>query len=355
MIGFGVRLLTVGTIALVATSCSGAAGPSSTAGDQGVQRSPASARPSPSPSAAAAGRPVHPITSVQVGRLVGSIRAGKTGIWAITDGGVVRVDPTTNTVAASYPLPVTSDGYGLGVSDDAIWVSDFDHDVVYRMDPATGDRIATIKTRPGPGVISVIDGAVWVGEHHAGSISRIDPATNRIVATIMVGEYGPGGPTSIKSIDGSLWVGFGGQPVIDRVDAAAGKVTSTFTLPAENGVPFEPAKGRVWAFYTAENGGIAMLDQASGTVTGTIDLGGVPGYGGVVSDGVAWVPVLRHTAGKAGEVLAIDPATDVVVDHLSVADGTPDDLLVAFGSVWLELGLQGLIERVPPTTLTVAP
>ena len=74
----------------------------------------------------------------------------------------------------------------------------------------------------------------------------------------------------------------------------------------------------------------------------------------VVSGDAAWVPVLLHSAGKAGQVLAIDPSTNAVVDHLSVADGAPDDMVVAFGSVWLELGLQGVIERIPLHDLTVA-
>jgi YVTN family beta-propeller protein len=355
MVGSRTRMATVAMIALVVGACGSgqvqspaANGSASTSSPQ-----PATTHRSAAPSAAV-GRTVAPQAVINFGTEVGAMTVGSTGIWALTNAGIVRIDATTNKVATSYPLPPTSDGYGLAVGVGALWVSDFDNNVVYRLDPATGKRIATIATPAGPLSVLVVDGAVWVANHHAGSVSRIDPATNEVVKTISVGPAGPGGPGFPAAVAHSLWVGFGFQSTVVHVDTQNNTVIATVNLPSRNTLPYVVDPTHVWAFYNGESAqGIAVLNASGTGVTTTIDVGGAPGFSAVVSAAAVWVPVLP-TSGSVGTVVAIDPATNAIVDGISIAEGTPDNIAIGFGSAWVELNLQGMIERIPLAALTVS-
>ena len=110
----------------------------------------------------------------------------------------------------------------------------------------------------------------------------------------------------------------------------------------------------MWARYSGDTAeGLAVLNATADGVASTIDVGGVPGSRAWLHDGVAWLPVLPHTAG-GGLIVAIDLATNAIVDRLSIPDGTPSDMVDAFGSVWLLLDLQGTVERLPETDFTVS-
>jgi streptogramin lyase len=291
---------------------------------------------------------------IPIGSGIISMAAGPTGIWVVTNSSVVRIDPRTNAVAMTFPLPESPDGYGLAVDAKALWVSDFDHNVVDRLDPATGTRIAAIPTPVGPDALLEVAGAVWVCDHRTGSVSRIDPNMNKVVQTISVGPTGYGGPGALAAVSNGLWVGFGFQPNVVRVDTRAGRATTTVTLPGDETAALIFDQTHVWARYSTDTAaGVAVLNTSGDGLATTIDVGGVPGDSVLLHDGVVWLPVLPHAAG-GGFVVAIDPATDAIVDRLSIADGTPGGILDAFGSVWLENDLQGKIERLPETAFTVS-
>jgi len=297
---------------------------------------------------------VKPQAVIKVGSQVQEVTLGPTAVWVVTDDGIDRIDPGSNKITATYALPKTADGFGLAVAANALWVSDFDNSLVYRLDPATGKRIATITMPAGPGFVGVFGGSVWVSNHHDGSISRIDPATDKIVATISVGPGGYGGPIDIAPTNGGVWVGSGSQSTIVRVDTRTDKVTATVNMPAENTIPFVVDPEHVWASYSGGAAeGIAVLDATGTSVAKTLDVGGTPG-GAAVSDGAIWLPVKPHSAAAGGPLVAVDPSTVAIVDRLSIADEAPDDVLLAFGSAWIRLGLLGEIERLPAAALTVS-
>jgi len=341
-------------VMLAVAACSG--GTQASPADGGATRttvpstqSATTATAKPSPPA----RLAQPVASIKVGNLATGMVMGPTGLWVMTDTGIVRIDPATNKVVTSYALTSSSDGYGLAVTDNALWLTVFDSDLVVRMDPATGRRVAAIDSPPGPGPIIVFDGEVWFGGHHAGNINRIDPNTNTIIASVQVNPAGRGGPGVIVPIQQGLWVGFGDYPEVVEVDPKSAKVTRTVAIPDTDGVPFDAGQGRIWM---TDDSGIAALDPTLTSASSVnVDLGGVPGSGGVVSDGVVWVPVLFHASNPPGELMAIDPSTKAIVGNMSFADGAPDQVIHAFGSDWVEIGLQGTIERLATGALTVSP
>jgi virginiamycin B lyase len=336
-------LLAAAAIALAA--CTGGASASPTSSQVGVNGTPTSPSEAPSPSSGI--RSVQPIASIKVPG-ASSMVVGPTDLWVQGDAGIVRIDPATNKVDATYPTP----GDEFAVTSDSLWITDFNADLVERIDLATGKTVASIASPPGPEPIVASNGQIWFGGHHAGTISRIDPKTNKIVASIQVRAPGSGGPSVIVPIGRDLWVGIADDPKVVVIDPVTAKVTRSVSLPAGGTTPFEIDRGKVWV---DNDNGIAVLDPSLTKVQGDdIDVGGLPGFGGVTDDGAVWVPVQLHTADPPGVLAAIDPTTNAIVDQVALTDGAPDQVLEAFGSIWVELGLTGSIDRLSPAALTVA-
>ena len=111
------------------------------------------------------------------------IVADPNNVWVHTPDHVVRVSPASNAAAAQVTTPAIQYGY-MASSDGAVWQTDFDSDTLLRIDPATNTVAATIPLGQdaAPEGVAVVDGAVWVAEHHQGTVVRIDPATDRVVA-----------------------------------------------------------------------------------------------------------------------------------------------------------------------------
>ncbi len=295
------RVIALAAAMFAMAACGGGAQASPSGG--GVQVSPSAGAPAATatlatPSAAALGsavpataRPVQPIASIKVGNLANGMTAGPTGLWVVTDAGLVRIDPATNQVATSFALTASTDGYELAVTKDVLWLTVFDSDLVKRLDPVSGKTVATIASPPGPGPIATYNGEIWFGGHHAGNINRIDPKTNKIVATVPVNPSGNGGPDNIVPIQGSLWVGFGDYAKVVEIDPKSAKVTATVAVPDTNTMPFEAAPGRIWVSYAGDIQGIAVLDPSLNGAPHLIDVGGVPG-GGIFAGGAVWVSVL---------------------------------------------------------------
>jgi virginiamycin B lyase len=110
-------------------------------------------------------------------------------------------------------------------SDDGLWISSEDGDVVSRVDPHTNAVVETIKAGPRPGRIARGEGGVWVLNRGDGSVTRIDPATNTVVAMIAVdAAVGDG---EIAAGEGSVWISAPGVPLI-RIDPRANRAVQRF-------------------------------------------------------------------------------------------------------------------------------
>ncbi len=118
-------------------------------------------------------------------------------------GDVARIDPTANAVVAMLTPGFSQYGH-VRVGAGAVWSSDFDHNVVLRIDPETNE-IVEIAVGQNPEGITVTNDTVGTSNHRAGSISRIDPATSKVVATLNVGPTGASGPKEIVLAGGDLW------------------------------------------------------------------------------------------------------------------------------------------------------
>ena len=137
----------------------------------------------------------------QGGLVQNEITFGRGAVWVANygSGTVSRIEAATGGVAvfrASGPAD-------LVFAYDSLWVLKDTPPAVWRVDPKTLRREATIPMGRRPFEIAAGAGSVWATNRDDGSVTRIDPKTNRAVATIRVGYR----PASITVARSRVWVG----------------------------------------------------------------------------------------------------------------------------------------------------
>jgi YVTN family beta-propeller protein len=132
-----------------------------------------------------------------------ALAVGEGSVWLLGDAidrRVYRLDPQTGELLATVRLPVA--GRSIAAGGGGVWVTAPLEDVVLRIDPATTQVTATIPVGRGASGVAIGDGAVWVASSLDGTVARIDPATARVTATIDVG----GRPRELAVGAGAVWV-----------------------------------------------------------------------------------------------------------------------------------------------------
>ena len=143
-----------------------------------------------------------------------ALRGGFGSLWVATSQqSVVRVDPTDGSTQATVET-----GFGsrfMTVSDDAVWVMNQDDGTVSRIDPDTDTVAATVQVSDGRipgGDIAFGDDTVWIrtGTELA---TAVDPATDEVTRVM-----GPAaGSGSIAVTTGAVWLTAHDDFVIQRV------------------------------------------------------------------------------------------------------------------------------------------
>lgn len=264
-----------------------------------------------------------------------------------TEPAVHRIDPATNEVIASVPLPGRL-CQGIGASPEAIWACG--PDGLVRIDPATNKVVATVDL-PAALVVSRIAygaGSVWAFAT-SGTVPdlvvRIDPASNAVTDTI---ELHRSGGTMAFGFD-ALWVTSPLDDTLLRIDAATNAVEE-WTTDVDGAGQVAVGEDAIWVSLLGEHGSqadeddatVVRIDPATGDVTASIATGGsveISGGFAATADGI-WV--------RAPEpfLVQIDPVTNEVVDRID-ARGGPGDVAVAYGSLWVTTELGDLI-RIEP-------
>lgn len=117
-------------------------------------------------------------------------------LFSINADALARLDPTTNTfvvVGGCCGLPFGYDG-------TTIWLNGVND--LTRVDPATGDVVATLHTGSGATSIAFVAGHAWVTFMSRHRLVEIDLATNEVIGTIDIGLA----PITVYSGFDALWV-----------------------------------------------------------------------------------------------------------------------------------------------------
>ncbi len=188
--------------------------------------------------------------------------------------------------------------------------------------------------------VAVTDDAVWVGGTGPQAVFRIDPRTNRRIATVRL----PGEPCAGLVVGfGSLWVPLCGRaPVLAQVDLKSNALVHVFHVgPVEAESSITASADSVW-MTVGKAGSLARIDPVSGAVRQTIPVP-VGSYNPVYADGRVWI-----TDPAGGKVTVIDAARGERIASLPAGPGARWSASGA-GAIWV-LNTDGSLTRVDTAT-----
>lgn len=175
-------------------------------------------------------------------------------IWVLTSDGshLVGIDPATDEVAIDVDLPARCTDVAGG--DAGLWLPCRVDDRVLRLDPATGEVLLDLEV-DNPVAVAV-DHEVWVGT--AAATVRLDPKTGAVLAEADAGAAPDGG---VALDDESVWVRSGDDFLV-RIDRQTGDRVEQITADVASGGDIIVVDGLVWT-TAFDDGALFVLDPGS--------------------------------------------------------------------------------------------
>ena len=164
---------------------------------------------------------------------VSAIASGPDGTWAVEQnaatGSIAQLTADRGAVrhvripAVQLATSLSSIAVGAG----AVWVTDPQSGLLWRIDPGPVPAERTIQLAPGASDVAYGADAVWVANGQTGTVSRVDPQTNQVTQTVAVGNT----PGRLVAGNSGVWVAVAGTNGV-TVPAASQTRTGIDALPA---------------------------------------------------------------------------------------------------------------------------
>jgi outer membrane protein assembly factor BamB len=308
------------------------------AADDGRTDHPAAATSAAPRSTAAEGFPVYAADDVQQARLrlpggPDWLAVTDDGVWVKKDDGTLdRIDPDTGKSALSVELPPGDLCQGVGAGLGSVWACDGTD--VLRIDPATGKVTATFRLNKTAtqGHLVTASGRLWLLTGDGSTLLGVDPGTGQVVTTIPLAARG----TDLGAGDAGLWVASQPDGQALRIDPDAGTVVVRAT-----GLDRPLAVAVTDSVWVGGASATVRLDPASGAVQATAAIG-VGLDGGLAADADAvWV------RNDDRLLVRLDATDGTPVSGVSADVGNAGDVAVAFGSVWTTAADDASLFRLP--------
>ncbi len=333
-------------IALAGAGCAAAGSPPAASESSGRGTVPPSAASSISAKPTQAtpsstSLPAGIVAEIQVGAGPGYADFTEGSVWVGNHRGdsISRIDPATNLVSATVPVPGQPTGITAGFG--SIWTFVIGSSPgVRRVDTATEEVVASIPiAAPGGAYTGLVKGAgaMWIAPE-GGRLYRIDPEDNTATD---VGGLDTGCPGSLAFAAGSLWhVPLCGAPVVLRIDPSDGKVLAKIDVPE--------ASHAVWAgldrIWTVSNWGeLAEIDPATNKMVRSKSIG-LAAEQLRTGHGALWVRVDDRT------LVAVQPA-DLSIRQtyeLPPAQIPGGGIAISDDAVWAVNFAAGTVWRIEP-------
>jgi hypothetical protein len=145
-----------------------------------------------------------------------ALGAGEGAVWALDgEGNLTKIDPLSGKAVATFNVGA---GSGLAVGGGAVWAADNLHDQISKIDPETGEVLATKELASAPDVIAFFDGKLWAVDSGAATVTPIDASTLQPGRSIGVAKE----PFAIVGGLGSVWIA--GAGAVTRIDIVTSEV-----------------------------------------------------------------------------------------------------------------------------------
>jgi hypothetical protein len=246
----------------------------------------------------------------------------------------VRIDPVENEITTEFP-GASSQAQDVLVAFDSLWVPSTGGPLV-RMDPTSGAITASFQP---PNGYAYADAEAGFGSVWAVSTSnlldRIDPTTNEETLSVEVGSGTTDYNNTVAIGNEFVWVAVPDDGELLALDPASGVTMATLHL---NG-PSQVAAGKAGVWAVLENGTLYHADESQRAVVQTIETGST-GYNLIeIGPDSVWF------AGADANLRKFDILTGVASASYPLS-GPPEGLLIADGSAWVEYYDAGRLERI---------
>ena len=181
----------------------------------------------------------------------------------------------------------TAISFGLG----SVWVANGLDSTVSRINPATDTVAATIPVGDGPDALAIVGDSVWVANGSSSTLTKIDATSDSATTSISMG----GSPVALASVGKGLWVAT--RPPANRAPkggvlrvVAVGSDTIDRPALAFPAMPFQFFEGTYDTLVTSQRvggtGGLQLVPDLALTVRAPTDGGTV--YTFVLRPGVRY-------------------------------------------------------------------
>jgi YVTN family beta-propeller protein len=169
-----------------------------------------------------------------------AVAVGSGALWvgSEVDRTVTRIDLSD---ASSERINLGSGATAIGVGADSVWVASEEGGNVFRIEPRSGDVVATIDVGHRPVAVAVGAGAAWVVNRQDATVSRIDVATDSVTDIVPVGQD----PSAIAFGEGAVWVADSGSGTVSRIDPNTRRRTEIAVRSSPSALAV--SDGSVWA------------------------------------------------------------------------------------------------------------
>jgi streptogramin lyase/predicted Ser/Thr protein kinase len=262
--------------------------------------------------------------------------AGPKAVWVTSekDGTLTRLDPESGEVVASRNLGKGISGVAVG--SKWVWITDPERGVLRRLEPRSG-REKEIPLPGEPGPIALGGNRVWLADLTGKGVS----AGNAEGASLYRGGLPPQAPgLRLAWGDGGLWVAIADAGVIRRLDPdtlVAGETIRVGRGPAGLTI----AGGFVWVANSRE-GAVAKVDPSLREVVEKIEIDGHPG-GIDAGTSTVWVADRENDA-----VSRIDLESGAVEGDPIEVGPEPGAVAVGGDAVWVANNGDGTVTRIEP-------
>jgi YVTN family beta-propeller protein len=287
------------------------------------------------------------------------VRGGGTPAPPRSGGSLVRIDPKTNSVAAT--IPVGKNPRAVAVGKSGVWVANRGDGTISRIDPRTNEVELEVAAQGAPGDIAVAPAAylfasetpVVANGPHDANIAVFDGRTGAEQNVISLAAGGSfNGFARVAAGKFGVWVAAADRRV-GRLNTGAGTLADAVLIEPLlderadsyfSGIAV--SEEGVWVAGDPLDPSVWRIDRATGDLIATIPLRFAP------KDIAAGAGAVWLTSQLDDTVSRIDPATNEVTATIPVGRGA-SGVAVGAGSVWVANAFDGTLSRIDPHTLSV--
>jgi hypothetical protein len=193
------------------------------------------------------------------------------GALYLLGGATCGVEPS-RAESAALNVPLGNGPGQLELGFGSVWVNQSLTNSVVRIDPGTGDVLATVDVGSVPFKMQPADGRMWV--RTADTFVAIDPVSNTVTATLSKADVGPAANRS-WAVDGALWICDGSR--LHRYDPTTLQPVTVIELGLDCGQVYATSDLVVAWTYNEDDGqsgssAAAFIDPATNETLATVSL-----------------------------------------------------------------------------------